>query len=41
MENSLGDHGGNKDTGEEAAMLVHLGINDDLNQGDNSGAGEE
>lgn len=29
------------DTGKEDAVLVYLGINGGLNQGDNNGAGEE
>lgn len=42
MESSLGDQGGNKDIDEEAAVLVHLGVNSGLNQnqGDNFEDGE-
>lgn len=32
MESSLGDQGGNRDSEEEAAVLVHLGVNGSLNQ---------
>lgn len=39
MGSSLGDQGGNRDT-HEATVLVHVGVNGGLNQGDNSEDGE-